>query len=250
MRAAAVFIVSLLLAGTLARASTPPKAEVSVSSANRAMALARAAEKRANRAIALARRNKGERGSPGDPGPPGDPGQPGAPGANGQPGPQGPTGTPGAAILPGPLPSGKTMTGVWGGSFVVRADHSPAPTPLDGLQLHVGFATPIPNMLPGPQVVGWGDQNGANIWAADKIADCTGSLDEPTAPADTVCLYVDPASVENVFASGGLRGYTITGGGTQASRYGFEIEILPDPANAISGAVRMTASGTWAYRAG
>jgi hypothetical protein len=123
------------------------------------------------------------------------------------------------------IPSGVTVTGAFQ-SFeqdigeTVTADAvisfpAPAPAPLDD------------------ELVQFAPDNATGT-ASEFDETCTGSADNPTAPAGKVCMYVTNGSGD--FSATGV---ALPGG---ASRYGFRIEGPQDSSSAF---VR----GTWAYTA-
>jgi hypothetical protein len=163
----------------------------------------------------------GVTGPQGPAGPAGAQGEPGPQGERGLQGERGPQGEAGAAIFDGPVPSGKTITGVFGlqaplasGKKMVQWISLPvrAPQALDDAS--VNFS---PNATD----------------AIDKDAACTGSSGQPTAPAGKVCLYYEGAS--------GTSSYE----GKGAGPFGFKLEMTSSGSNVDF--VRV--SGAWAYTA-
>jgi hypothetical protein len=120
----------------------------------------------------------GPQGAKGDAGAKGDSGAPGAPGAPGE---AGEAGEDGACSVSEPsceLPSGSTVTGVWGFSSVGD------PEPL----VQISF----PLRLPSAPVI--------QIIFADELSttECPGSASEPKAEPGYVCIYGHTFGVENV----------------------------------------------------
>ncbi len=167
----------------------------------------------------------GSAGAPGAPGAPGAAGTPGAPGAPGTPG------APGASIFDGPIPQGKTITGVWGGTY-------PAPYASSDQEASIGFPVRLPAGLTDEQI---SFKPGSFTLPAEEDVACDGMAANPTAPAGKVCLYVALTSAALSDLSAGQLGQP----SSFESTLGFSVRI-----QAAGGAnIKVTAKGTWAYTA-
>lgn len=149
----------------------------------------------------------------------------------GPPGPRGDTGAkgdPGTSVYDASIPSGKTVRGAWGGRY-------PTPNASTSFLLSYSFPTPAPVPLTSAQVnvAGTGE---------DSAPLCTGSFADPTAPPGKVCIYIRFDSLET---SGGFAAWALGPDGSNANRYGFEVQI--DDTGGANSNVR--AEGTWAYTA-
>lgn len=125
----------------------------------------------------------------------------------------------------GTVPSGTTLTGIWGcnhtsSSFACRAFVS------------------LP--LPAPEPLGDATVNfGPSIWATDDDPQCTGSEADPTAPPGKVCLYL---SYRQFNQQNGLEGGVPIDGSTPGfTSRGFVVDVDVEQ-NGASG-------GVWAYTA-
>jgi hypothetical protein len=165
---------------------------------------------------ALAGGAVGATGPQGPRGPEGPQGAPGAPGA------QGPKGEAGAAIFDGPIPSGKTVTGVFGHQAPLAS----------GKKIITWVSLPVR----APAALSTADVNfDPNVTdATDKDATCTGSVGAPTAPPGKVCLYASGSS-----------GTSAVEGAADNNPYGFKVEMTSNGGNVDF--VRI--AGTWAYTA-
>lgn len=176
-------------------------------------------------------------GSVGPTGPKGADGKNGAKGVTGATGATGPTGPAGTSFFDGgSIPSGKTITGVWGGRYPAPLIANPQE---NSYLLPVGFPLPAPVALTDANVQ-FGASTAAPVGDADLA--CTGSAAGPTAPSGKVCIYVD----ESTRSNSTLTGFKLVaaGGATAADRFGFEIRIVN-----ITQPGMMRAEGTWAYTA-
>jgi hypothetical protein len=132
--------------------------------------------------------------------------------------------------------SGTTLTGAWGGRY---------PNPNFGGEtvsylLSVSFPVPAPVGLLGEEVNF--APSGLGV-SSEGDSDCTGSVDNPTAPPGRVCIYL--SEVSNV---GSLGGFALSKlpGGRAMDRFGFLVRIIGNP---TANQKMMTAMGTWAYTA-
>jgi hypothetical protein len=142
------------------------------------------------------------------------------------------TGAAGSSIFDAAIPSGKTIRGVWGGSF-------PATNASTVYFARVGFPIPAPVGLTNANVSF--PASTANVLAADQDAACAGTVDLPTAPAGKVCVYVDQQSANVTDMSA----QQVDGESTNQSKLGFAVQVT-----ATGGANdNVTARGTWAYTA-
>ena len=150
----------------------------------------------------------GPAGPQGVDGPKGDVGPEGAQGVQGPQGPQGPS-------FPTVIPSGTTVTGAWGQRTVDNAVAG-ASNPL--------FAYSLPARAPVPLTDTQVNFGAATAETSDHDAACTGSANNPTAPAGKVCIYAIPDSRQNTQ----LHGFSLDTGEppTQADRYGFMVRMI------------------------
>jgi hypothetical protein len=168
----------------------------------------------------------------------------GVQGIQGTTGQTGPTGPAGATLIDSPVPSGKTIKGVWGGQYpaanndpFVLSTSFPAPLPVPITDATAQFST---NSFVG----GTSPTVAAAITDADEDPDCSGTLAAPTAPAGKLCLYVRDARISNV-ANGTLHVQGPASDddqGVAARKLGFEVSFT-----ASAGPVRV--EGVWAYTA-
>jgi hypothetical protein len=125
------------------------------------------------------------------------------------------------------IPSGRTVTGVWG-----IVDESAAAG-----ELHFTYQS-----FPLGAPVGLGDANvnfkAGTPGALDGDATCTGTSAAPTAPAGTVCLYQGGLTNSLVTSLAGFQYDTAAD-----SKYGFGVRVV------TSGAGTVVARGAWAYTA-
>jgi hypothetical protein len=126
----------------------------------------------------------------------------------------------------GDLPSGKTVTGAWGITEPAAAGNKFGET--------VQFQVPAPVGLRAAQINFGAGTSGA----LDADATCTGSVDNPTAPAGKVCIYRGSANV-NLAAYIGVQ-YTSP---ADQNRWGFTILATAVAVGDVD------ARGTWAYTA-
>jgi len=177
---------------------------------------------------------RGSRGATGLPGAKGDTGAAGAtgaPGANGAAGAAGATGAPGAPGAKGdkgdkgdrgdaafdPLPSGKTIRGAVGGDFHAYDDSA------SDFGIDVTFPVPAPAGVGDDDVFvnveSWQGSDGQTKPTTDDTdAGCTGTPEDPIAPAGKVCIYVSGA--DHAF---NLEGFSVLFG-TGKSKYGFKLK--------------------------
>jgi hypothetical protein len=189
---------------------------------------------------------KGEQGAQGPKGAQGPQGPKGAAGPQGPQGPQGPkgdtgaTGAAGASVFAAAIPSGTTVRGVWGGRY-------PSPNPNafnNSYLLTYSFPVPAPVGLTQAQVATAppGDNVPNN---SDIDPTCTGSLDNPTAPAGKVCIYVDQSKLVNAQVAG--FNMSVSDSPTGQDKLGFIVRIIDKGTVGATAAQR--AQGTWAYTA-
>jgi Collagen triple helix repeat (20 copies) len=147
--------------------------------------------------------SRGERGPQGASGPQGERGPQGQSGPQGERGPEGPRGpqgdqgASGYSIFAGPPPSGTKLTGSFAQQMPLAA----------GKRMEFGVSFPV--ALGAAPVVRF--EPGAN--SAPGYADpaCSGSFNDPIAPAGMVCIYSKGASGSGEFEAGDteVRGFTI-----------------------------------------
>ena len=147
----------------------------------------------------------------------------------------GPRGAAGTSIFTSSIPSGRTVAGAWGGRYI-------AP------QLAVNNSYLISSSFPVKAPAGLSDTqvNAApNAAAGDPDATCTGSSDNPTAPAGKVCIYISRANNAQV------TGFRLTNPGvagtSRGDAYGFIVRILDT--GTVGNTATTNAEGTWAYTA-
>ena len=133
---------------------------------------------------------QGPRGRPGAPGPVGERGPvgpAGTQGAKGEPGARGDKGEAGASVFAATIPSGTTVRGAWGYRVANQITNTH--------ELVESFPVPAPTALTSTDV-NFGSAPGT--FAQDLDPACTGSLEQPTAPAGKVCIYLSPGSTQIV----------------------------------------------------
>jgi hypothetical protein len=204
-----------------------------------ALALSSGGSSHFKKATSGKRGPRGPKGPAGPAGPKGDPGANGAKGDTGSQGPGGETGPPGPLLSV--LPSGRSLTGVWGapGSAEVegfsQSDASfslpLASPPTLYVMAEPGAASTVAFEVPptGP--------NGVLLSREEVEEVCPGGPESPTAEPDAMCVYRDAASSA-----------TVTFGVAQerpATRFG---AVLPFRASS-SAVVSDAAFGTWAVTA-
>lgn len=132
------------------------------------------------------------------------------------------------------IPSGTTVTGVWGGGATTVG-------PEDSTDFLVSLPAPAPVPLAYDKVNFEADENAAG----DPDSDCDGTDDAPTAPPGKVCIYTGT----NVGGGPELYGNAIDGDGSASDRLGFVIEVVKPDSASTSTVNTMQAHGTWAYTA-
>ena len=161
--------------------------------------------------------NKGDKGDKGDAGPAGAPGEPGV------------------SVFDAAIPSGKTVTGAWGGRFI-----APQLPGNNSYLLSSSFPVKAPAGLSDTQV-----NVAPNPAAGDPDPACTGSANNPTAPPGKVCIYISRAN------NAGVTGFRLTDPGTAGTApgdaYGFIVRILDT--GTVGNTATTNAEGTWAYTA-
>ena len=177
---------------------------------------------------------RGADGLPGVAGAKGDTGAPGASGAQGPQGGQGPQGAQGPQGIQGiqgikgdkgdkgesalaPVPSGETIRGAIGADYHAYDDSA------SDFGIDVTLPMPAPVALGDDDVFvnvsHWQGADGqTEPTTADTNAGCTGTPDNPTAPAGKVCIYV--AGADHAF---NLSGYSVRFG-DEKSKYGFKLK--------------------------
>lgn len=156
----------------------------------------------------------------------------GATGARGAPGARGAAGT---SVFTSSIPSGGTVAGAWGGRYI-----APQLAANNSYLISSSFPVKAPAGLSDIQV------NAApNAAAGDPDATCTGSSDNPTAPAGKVCIYISRANNAQV------TGFRLTNPGVAGTSpgdaYGFIVRILDT--GTVGNTATTNAEGTWAYTA-
>lgn len=153
----------------------------------------------------------------------GDTGNAGAPGA------------PGTSIFTSSIPSGTTIAGAWGGRYI-----APQLAFNNSYLISTSFPVQAPLGLSDAEV------NAApSVFAGDPDATCTGSFDNPSAPAGNVCIYISRANNASV------TGFRLTNPGVAGSSpgdaFGFIVRILDT--GTVGNTATTNAEGTWAYTA-
>jgi hypothetical protein len=156
-------------------------------------------------------------------GPQGEPGTPGAPGA------------PGASVFDAAIPAGTTISGAWGGRYI-----APQLAFNNSYLLSTSFPVKAPVSLTDAEV-----NVAPNASAGDPDPSCTGSVDNPTAPAGKVCIYI--GSSDNATVTGFKLVSPGTSGTQPGDAYGFIVRILDK--GTVGNAATTAAEGTWAYTA-
>lgn len=136
---------------------------------------------------------QGEKGATGAEGPQGAMGPAGAAGAAGATGPIGPEGSPWTAG--GTLPSGETLTGVWGVGPVGA---------LTFQQVPLSFPLPLTAALPAANVHYLEAGEG-------ETTDCPGTVADPEAAAGHLCIYTQNAESLTFLAAGGFPRLFVSG---------------------------------------
>lgn len=171
---------------------------------------------------------------------PGPRGAQGPPGEKGDKGDQGEQGPPGASVFDGgTIPSGTTITGAWGGRYITAVPGNQQNSYL----LTYSFPLPAPQRLTDSRV-NFGANTASPVGDADPA--CTGSVANPTAPANKVCIYSNEGP-NGTRSNSTLTGFKLSAAGvaTDADAYGFTVRIVD--AGTVPGTLR--AEGTWAYTA-
>jgi hypothetical protein len=139
-------------------------------------------------------------------------------------------------IVPGSVPSGKTIRGAVGADFHVYSEAS------DDVGIDVSLPIPAATALSDDDVhvnVSLWDTGDGQVQptTSDTNPGCAGTLAEPIAPPGDVCIYV--AGGDN---AQNLSGFSVRPG-TDASRFGFKLKW--DPPNNGDTFI----DGVWAYQA-
>jgi hypothetical protein len=148
-----------------------------------------------------------------------------------------------------PIPSGITVTGVWGGREQQAGDLDA--TPGDDLyRYEQAVSLPFPASVDLTDVmVNYAASNQkAKDFASDDDMSCTGTLAAPTSPPGKVCIYLDDNSLPNV----GFNADTASGAALMGSpRLGFYIKgpTATGTDATTSGVSGHLIRGSWAYTA-
>jgi hypothetical protein len=147
-------------------------------------------------------------------------------------GPQGPKGTdgtngmngePGTSIFKSTIPSGTTVRGAWG----IGGGGGGSGISETGVSLPVPSSTPLTSVKMAPDAL-----------AFMPDSSCSGTDDEPTAPAGKACVYI--TNTESTSAVGAS---PLEGNPSGSDRFGFLVYANSMPADTVE------AYGTWAYTA-
>jgi hypothetical protein len=157
-------------------------------------------------------------------------------GATGERGQTGPAGAAGTSMFDGTIPSGKTVTGAWGGEYA-------AVTGGPGDEIFaIGFPVKAPSALTSGQV-----NTAPDSRAADPDIACVGTLGAPTAPAGKVCIYIGSPTA----ASDRVEGFKLVSPfidpTVPGDELGFSISVRYN--TMTTGDPTVGARGTWAYTA-
>ena len=150
-------------------------------------------------------------------------------------GPQGAPGAPGASVFDNAIPSGTTVTGAWGGRYI-----APQLAANNSYLLSTSFPVKAPAPLSDAAV-----NVAPNTDAGDPDSSCTGTVDNPTAPAGKVCVYI--GSSNNATVTGFKLVSPGTSGTQPADAYGFIVRVLDK--GTVGNTATTAAEGTWAYTA-
>lgn len=156
-------------------------------------------------------------------------------GAKGDTGPQGPKGDPGTSVFESSVPSGKTIAGAWGGRYI-----APQLAFNNSYLISTSFPVKAPVALSDADV-----NTAPGTGATDANAACTGSADNPTAPAGKVCIYISRS--ENAKVAGFRLTNPGVNGTSPGDRYGFIVRIIDN--GTVGNTSGTNAEGTWAYTA-
>jgi hypothetical protein len=173
-------------------------------------------------------------------------GPPGADGAKGEPGP------PGSTLIDAPVPSGKTIKGVWGGQYTPGGAGAAGGN--DAFVLSTSFPAPLPVSITdataqlgiGSFVGGPSSAVAAAAQDTDEDPECSGNLSAPSAPAGKLCLYVRDARISNV-KDGTLHVQGPASDddpGAAVRKLGFEVSFTANNA-----AMPVRVEGAWVYTA-
>lgn len=130
-------------------------------------------------------------------------------------------GSPSAGQPFGEIPSGTTVTGVWGGRMM------PSTT------AYVQWTVSLPGIAPVELTNETVNAAPSELTRDEGGENCTGSSRNPTAPRGQVCLYIEYVDGQTTE----VRGYGHT-------KYGFVVDALISPRKGPAGVY-----GTWAYTA-
>jgi hypothetical protein len=176
----------------------------------------------------------GSGGAKGETGPAGTKGEKGATGASGAKGATGATGTTGFTET---LPSGKTETGAWNVMLSSTTFESPP--------AETSISFPIPLASGGGEEEAWIFTAAQTTSKEFGSSGCTGSVEDPTAPKGTLCVYTAKEALKDAINSPGVL--------TPEGSFGFG-----KSGGVINGATlspteghtaRVEAQGTWAVTA-
>jgi hypothetical protein len=148
---------------------------------------------------------------------------------------KGQKGDPGASVFDSAIPSGTTVTGAWGGRYI-----APQLPFNNSYLLSTGFPVKAPAPLTDAEV-----NVAPNTAAGDPDPTCTGSVDNPTAPAGKVCIYI--GSSNNATVTGFKLVSPGTAGTQPGDAYGFIARVLDK--GTVGNTATTSAEGTWAYTA-
>jgi hypothetical protein len=173
----------------------------------------------------------------------------GAAGQPGQTGQTGPTGPAGATLIDSPVPSGKTIKGVWGGQYTPGGTAGN-----DAFVLSTSFPAPLSDPITDATAQlstnsfagGLSPAVAAAAMDADEDAACSGTLAAPSTPPGKLCLYVRDARLANV-AAGTLHVQGPASDddpGVAARKLGFEVSFT-----AASSTTPVRVEGVWIYTA-
>jgi hypothetical protein len=145
----------------------------------------------------------------------------------------------------GPVPPGRTLTGVWGCAEIdtdTDTGATPATSPSGNVcRDFISLPVPAPTVLTDANVnLATGTVDG--VAPLDGVAgECTGTAEAPTAPPGHVCAYTLSKIDSTDVTTYGAGGYGMLNAG---SRFGFIIGVT-----VIGPKTKIGAEGTWAYTA-
>ncbi len=180
----------------------------------------------------------GPGGAKGEAGPGGAKGEKGATGAAGAKGATGATGASGATGFTERLPSGKTETGTWNVALYSTVFASPS--------AEASISFPIPLASGGGEEEAWVFTAAQTANKEFSSSGCSGSVEDPTAPKGTLCVYT---AKEALVAATNFPGALTPEGGFGFGKTGAVINGATLSPTAEHPSAKLEAQGTWAVTA-